>query len=711
MAISITELKGKMPNEVIESLAERGIKKLNEPQEMAINSKLLSGKNIVVASPTASGKTLIAELAMLKTVLGERKKAIYIAPMRALASEKYEEFKAAYPYLKVALSIGDLDSLDPWLSSYDIIFASTEKFDSLMRHGIDWLYHVGCIVLDEVHMLDDLSRGPTLEILITKLRRYCKDVQIVALSATIGNANEIAQWLDANLVTSDYRPIKLEKGIVLNQKVYYKEGEENLEGESLIPEIRVMEDVLSKKKQLIVFYSTKRNAEAGAEKLKKVALRMIDAKTKEGLASLADRVLGVLGKPTAQCEKLSDCVRHGVAFHHGGLVNEQRKMIEDAFKNNLIKVICSTTTLAYGINMPAHTVLVRDTTRYSGVSGAQKLGVNEVTQLFGRAGRPKYDTQGRALLLAKYREEIMELYGTYMSGALDPINSKLGVLPILRSHLLGFISTNFLNNREAMSNFFSETFYGYQYDNMREINNNIDKILLELAGWGFIEKIGSQYSATKVGKRVSELYIDPLTARFIIECLFKERDEIGNLFMISNTLEMRPYVKVTQEAEERFQFYKNMVSDESVERSMGDYEFGYYDPLKPFSTALMLNDWISEMPEPMLVKKYGTTPGALFSKVTNADWLLYSAMEIASLMKVRHAKILEVRVRMRYGIKKELLDLIRLRGVGRVRARIMFDNGIKTVSGIREDESQEKLKKLLGKELAKSIIEQLPEMN
>lgn len=711
MAIVIAELKGRIPNEVIESISERGIKKFNEPQELAINSGILDGKNVVVASPTASGKTLIAELAMLKAVLGMHKKAVYIAPMRALASEKYEEFKAAYPYLKVALSIGDLDSLDPWLSSYDIIFASTEKFDSLIRHGIEWLYKVGCIVIDEVHMLDDLNRGPTLEILITKLRRYCKDVQIVALSATIGNADEIAQWLGAKLVASEYRPIKLEKGIVLNNKVYYKEGEEKLDGASLIPEIRVMEDVISKNKQLIIFYATKRNAEAGAEKLKKVASRMIDAKTKEKLALLADKVLNTLSKPTAQCEKLADDIRHGVAFHHGGLVNEQRKLVEDAFKGNLIKAICSTTTLGYGVNMPAHTVLVRDTTRYSGSAGAEKLGVNEVTQLFGRAGRPKYDTEGRALLLAKYKEEIMELYASYMSGALDPINSKLGVLPILRSHLLGFISTNFINNKESMSNFFSETFYGYQYDNIREINNNIDKILIELTGWGFIEKIGSQYSATKIGKRVSELYIDPLTARFIIECLLKERDEIGNLFMIANTMEMRPYVKVTKEAEERFASYQNLVSDESVERSMGDYEFGYFDPLKPFSTALMLNEWISEVPEPIIVKKYATTPGALFSKVTNADWLLYSAMELASIMKIRHTRVLEVRVRMRYGIKKELLDLIRLKGVGRVRARAMFDIGIKTISDLREDKSQEKVRELFGKELAKNILEQILELN
>lgn len=710
MAMNVTELKGRVPNEILESLEERGIKKFNEPQELAINSELLLGKNIVVASPTASGKTLIAELAMLRTVIATGKKAVYVAPMRALASEKYEEFKAAYPYLKVALSIGDLDSLDNWLANYDIIFVSTEKFDSLIRHGIEWIHSLGCVVIDEVHMLDDLNRGPTLEILITKLRRYCKGAQIVALSATIGNAEEIADWLDARLVVSEYRPVKLKKGIVLDNKVHYEDGEENLEGASIIPEIRVSEDVVIKNKQILIFYSTKRNTEAGAEKLKKVISRMIDSKSKEKLNDIADKALNALSRPTTQCEKLSDAIRHGVAFHHSGLINEQRKLVEDAFKNNLIKVICSTTTLGYGVNMPAHTVLVRDTSRYSGGQGAQKLGINEVTQLFGRAGRPKYDIEGRALLLAKYREEIMELHETYMNSQLDPINSKLGVLPILRSHLLAFIATDFLNSKEAISNFFSETFYGHQYSNIREINRNINKILGELQGWGFVEKAANQYSATTIGKRISELYIDPLTGRFIIECLWKERDEIADLFMITNTMEMRPYVKVTKEAQERFSFYQGLISNETLKRSMNDYELGYYDPLKPFSTALMLREWIDEAGEPLIVKKYGTTPGALYSKITNADWLMYAATEIAKLMKVKQTKLLEIRVRMGYGIKRELLDLVRLKGVGRVRARMMFNSGIKRVMDLRDERSQETIQRLFGKEIANSIIKQLPDM-
>jgi len=704
LIMEIASLKGKIPNEVIESIVSRGISRLTPPQEIAVSRGLLSGKNMVVASPTASGKTLIAEIAMLNAVFA-RKKAVYIAPMRALVSEKYEEFKNAYPYLKIAMSIGDLDSLDAWLSGYDIIMVSTEKFDSLIRHGIGWLADIGCIVLDEVHMLGDPERGTLLEVLITKLKRTCKDAQFIALSATIGNANEIAEWLKAELVESNYRPIELKKGIVAGNRVFYIDGDEELAGSSKIPEARIAEDVLVKGKQLLVFYSTKRNAEAGAERLSHIVENFVQDK-KDELSAVADEIEGALSRPTEQCKRLAKCVRSGVAFHHSGLVNVQRHAVEEAFKGNSIKVICSTTTLGLGVNLPAHTVLVRDTSRYSEGYGSVKMSVNEVTQLFGRAGRPKYDKEGRALLLAKSKEEVRDLYERYMNSALEPIESSLGIMPLLRSHILALIATKFLRSKEGITTFFGETFYGYQYSSMSDIESIIESSLNEFLAWGFVEKIGSTYSATRMGERVSELYIDPLSAKWIIDKMAEKRDTLANLFMITNTKEMQPYVRVTESAEDNFFAYVHMIDSSPGPGSIEDQGLGYYDPLKPFSTAMMLNEWIEEKGEGEIVKKYGTTPGALFSKITNADWLLYAAAELGRIMHVPTRDIVELRVRMRYGIKEELLDLIRLEQVGRVRARLLFNAGIRSVADIRKKESQELIRKMFTKDLAEKIISQ-----
>jgi helicase len=610
------------------------------------------------------------------------------------------------------MSIGDLDALDQWLASYDIIFVSTEKLDSLVRHGLAWLDSVGCVIIDEVHMLDDPGRGPTLEVLITKLRRFCRRAQLIALSATVGNADEIAGWLHAELVESDYRPVKLEKGIVFEGNAYYPplglgEVPEPLKGTSSIPEIRIAQDTLARKKQILVFLGTKRNAEASAEKIAQAIHETLTVDEKLKLHKLSEDILHALNKPTLQCEKLSKVVAKGVAFHHSGLMNAQRHMVENAFRDNVLKVICATPTLSLGVNLPAHTVLVRDTNRFSEASGAEKISVNEVTQLFGRAGRPKYDTEGRALLLARSQAEIMDMYNRYIDAELEPVSSKLGVLPVLRMHVLGFIASRMLKTQEGILAFLDETLYGYQFANTREMEQILKEVLTELEAWKFITKMGSTYVPTRIGERVSDLYIDPLSAKWLIDTLPRVVDDVDYLFMVCNTLEMRPHTKATEEAVEVFFNYQRLLegSGATIESTMSSY----YDPVKPLSTALMIRDWIDEVPERDIVKKYGSTPGSLFVKLGNADWLLYACFELAKLLHINTFKLLELRMRAKYGIKKELLDLIRLEQVGRVRSRIMYDNGIRKISDLRLPGSAEKVEKMFGKEIAKRILEQIGE--
>jgi len=216
-------IKEHIPAKLYEILSAE-IKELRPAQKKAVKAGLLDGKNVLVCTPTASGKTLIAELASLKAVLEKKKKAIYIVPLKALASEKYREFKRKYDKVaKVALSIGNMDSADPYLADYDIIITTSEKLDSLMRHHTPWLLNVGVVVIDEIHLLNDPGRGPTLEIIITLLRKVIKDVQIVGLSATIGNPEELAEWLEAKLVEDTWRPVLLKKGVYLNGKLEFIE--------------------------------------------------------------------------------------------------------------------------------------------------------------------------------------------------------------------------------------------------------------------------------------------------------------------------------------------------------------------------------------------------------------------------------------------------------------------------------------------------------
>ncbi|MBI3026471.1 DEAD/DEAH box helicase, partial [Candidatus Woesearchaeota archaeon] len=198
-----------MPEELY-GILEGEIKQLRPAQEKSVKKGLLEGRNLLVCTPTASGKTLIAELAALKSIIEGRGKAVYIVPLKALASEKYKDFKRKYGKIaKVALSIGEIDSADHFLADYDLIVVTAEKLDSLIRHNTPWLANVKTMVVDEIHLLNDTERGPTLEILITILRKLLKNIQIIGLSATIGNAEELAEWLSADLVVDEWRPVKL----------------------------------------------------------------------------------------------------------------------------------------------------------------------------------------------------------------------------------------------------------------------------------------------------------------------------------------------------------------------------------------------------------------------------------------------------------------------------------------------------------------------
>ena len=177
-------------------LTHLGIKKLYPPQEEAVLAGALEGKNIVLASPTASGKTLIAEICALKHVLERNGKVLYLSPLRALASEKFEEFKKYTSIrksngrrVKVGVSTGDYDSSDPWMGKYDIVVTTNEKADSLLRHRTRWVSDVTLVIADEIHLLNDADRGPTLEVVLARLMQINPDTQLVVLSATIQTSN------------------------------------------------------------------------------------------------------------------------------------------------------------------------------------------------------------------------------------------------------------------------------------------------------------------------------------------------------------------------------------------------------------------------------------------------------------------------------------------------------------------------------------------
>lgn len=400
----------------IQKFKEEKVYELFPPQAEIVKKGLFKERNLVISLPTAGGKTLIAALSMIDKLSKSKCKVVYTAPLVALANEKYAYFKKLFEgKWKVAISVGDFDSSDPWLADYDVVVCTNEKLDSLIRHGVEWIKDTGLIVTDEIHLLNDPSRGPTLEILLTQLREIAPRSQILALSATIRNAADLAKWLNAVLVVSDFRPVELHEGIYYDSKISFY-GRKGYELTKLEPEAAIAENVMQLKKQILYFVATRRVAESLAEKLTKTIKPHLKRSEEQDLQDLADKVLNVLETPTRQCKRLSECIKNGVAFHHAGLMGSQKRLIEEKFKEGLIKVIVATPTLALGVNLPAFRVVIRDARRYYPGIGTVYIPVLEYKQFIGRAGRPAYDEFGESVLIAKTEEEAQDLVDHFIMG-------------------------------------------------------------------------------------------------------------------------------------------------------------------------------------------------------------------------------------------------------------------------------------------------------
>jgi helicase len=715
--------------EIVRKVLEAsGTPGLNPVQELAVKSGLFTQKNMVVAAPTASGKTLIAEMAALNTILSHRKKAIYIVPLRALANEKYEDFKKKYEPLgiKIGMSIGDYEKSDPWLASYDLIIATSEKMDSLLRHGIGWVDSIGLVIADEIHLLDSPDRGPTLEIVLTRLI-HASNPKILGLSATISNYQELAGWLDASPVKSDYRPVKLYMGVCCDNNVDFLPKKEL----TLSPEepalVELVRDSIRQKKQALVFISTRKSAESVAERLGEFVKKTLSPEDVQNLSELSEKILHALDHPTKQCERLALCIRNGAAFHHAGLANQQRSLVENAFRDGIIKIISATPTLAAGINLPAWRVIIRDLKRYSRFGGMDFIPVLEIHQMLGRAGRPKWDTEGQGILMAKSESDAKNVWNQYIKGEPEKIYSKLGVEPVLRTHVLGLIASGTTPTKESLQDFFSKTFYAHQYKDLSELNSILGKVVSMLADMRFIEPSGreespfrkasslsqeTQLRPTKIGKRVSELYIDPLTGHELIKSMkiSEERgtNTFGIMHMISGTMEMRPLLGIRKADTQKI---NELLSDQEKflsQKPPNPWDIEYDDYIRSIKTAWLFQEWAEETGEDLILEELGVAPGELRARLSNADWLLYSSHELALLLDYRNTlkEIRKTRLRIKYGIREELLPLVVLKSVGRVRARVLWNHGLRKLDDLRKT-PLESLERVIGPKVAREIKGQL----
>jgi helicase len=717
--VKIAELP--VPEPVKEVTLRSGIAELYPPQEEAVQAGVLDGKNLVLASPTASGKTLIAELCSLKHILENSGKVVYLSPLRALANEKFDEFKkytsirkADGKRVSVGISTGDFDSGDSWLGRNDIIVTTNEKADSLLRHRVKWMDDISLVVADEVHLLNDGDRGPTLEVVLARLMQVNPDLQVLALSATIHNVEEIAGWLKAGYVITEWRPVTLKEGVLLHEEIQYRDGDaRKIEKKTRDPTINLVLNTLKTGGQALVFASTRKNSVNAAKKIAAHTGEVLSKPLKRTLANEAEKILSA-GERTHISDSLAGLVECGTAFHHAGLAGAHRKLVEDLFRQGKIKVLTATPTLAFGVNLPARTVVIQDYRRWEAGYGYYPIAVLEYKQMAGRAGRPKYDKVGESILISKTAGEADYLMDNYILARPERIWSRLAVEKIIRGHVLATIASDFAHTENGIYEFFGKTFYAYQYD-VKAIKSIIAKILKYLYDEEMLELLGNDIYATKFGKRTSELYIDPLSAVEIRDALRYEPahlTDLSLLHLIAHTPDMgpvmRPYAREFDKLgvfmeEHRGEFLTDIPSEL-------DDQIGYQEFLGEVKTAMVLESWIEEASENTLIDQFRVQPGDLFRTIENAKWLLHATHELAKLFGNKPVLPLaaELIERVDKGIKKELLPIVKLQGVGRVRGRIMYNAGYQTIEAIKHAPLEDLTNlPLIGPRLAKKIKEQV----
>ena len=705
---------------VIDFLKSEGYEELFEPQEQSVKAGLFDEKkNFLITIPTASGKTLIAMLAILSHLSKHKTKVVYLTPLRALTSEKFEEFKKLEKLnlgrkIKVALSTGDSKEKKEKLEDADVIFLTNESMDANLAFQKDWIYDIGLVVSDEIHLIGDNTRGPTLEIILTRFKSGFigkNPPKIIGLSATISNSNELADWLNCELVESTFRRVPLSEAvysrhIITNQ--YREETEGNFaknRQESRHPKawIGLGLDTVAEKHQCLIFAMTRKNAVAWAKEAGLDVVKELKPNQKKELEKISKKILPKEDYDnTKLTSELAKTVKNGTAFHHAGLDQRCRTIIENAFKNRHIKLLTATPTLAAGVNLPARRVVIPSVMRYTN-NGLEKISILEYKQMCGRAGRPQYDDIGESIIIAKgYPDEILE---HYVDGEPEPLESKtLDEDSSLRINLLGFIYTASKFNPtsyEKIIKFFSQTFAAYQLSDDSVLEKKITKQLEKLKEYGMITDENG-FEPTKFGIRIFYLRIDPETAfdmtGYIEDYLRGTKHTFGILYMITNLHEFYSQYPIPDK-------YQSDMDDliDPNEKLYRNQEF-----LREycFKSLLILYKWIDAMTYQDMSDHFDAEPGDIFYIKENAKDLVYIFTEIIKFWRDyakenKQKKIVSeyqslidesdlLKLQIQHGVPEKYLELVKIKQIGRVRAQILYKNGFKN----RLDLEKAKIEKL-----------------
>lgn len=699
--MKITDLP--IPSVLKEFYIHDKITSLYPPQADVVKKGLFDNKNMLISIPTASGKTLMAEMAMLTSIIEHHGKALYVVPLKALASEKYERFRRFEELgqfngktITTTISTSDFRSKGEKLGESDIIVVTSEKADSLIRNKAPWIENISIVVIDEIHLIGDRDRGATLEMVIAKLRRINPKIVFIGLSATIGNPEQLANWLKAELIVSDWRPTELKEGVFYNNEIQFEETARPVKVQNKDDVNALVMDMVLEGGQCLVFCNSRKIAESKAKNIAKELSPLLDRETKSKLESMSGKISEESDSKAVMV--LANSVSFGAAFHHAGLVDNLRQIIESGFREGLIKVIFSTPTLASGLNLPARRVIVQGYKRYNSFSGmSYDIRVLEYKQMAGRAGRPHLDPYGECVIVPSggktTKDEAGRVFDRFIHGCPEDIISMLMGIKPLRIHILASIASGFVSTVHEFNTLLKETFLAYLPPDGLFTQELIDKTVLEVRNYLIDEKMivmdsHGSLSATPLGMIISRLCLDPTTGALIMRGF----QEIENTGIKVSDMTLLHIISLVDDIE-KTRFYKAADTEiitqilKTHEKELVKFEDlitsrqkTFEEIVEPLKIADIIRMWITEVKESVIAESWGIGEGDVHSiveqskRIASAMYLIGQLQENETIVKM--TRVLSVRITK--GIKPELIGLTKTHGIGRVFARRLYSAGITT---------------------------------
>jgi len=709
-----------IPKGVIDYLKEQKYTKLTLLQYNSLDLVFKEDNNLIISAPTNTGKTFIAELAVIKNALSiQQGKCYFLFPLKALAEEKYFDLKERYQELgiRIAISSGDYNEFDNNLDQFNVVILTYEKLLSLVIKKLVSIENISLVVIDELQLLGDPERGAKLEILITILTsRSSVKARIVGLSATLNqlSTENIQKWLNAKLVTTPDREIELREGILytggleISFKDYqlkkgdfiYKEhnsGEINLEKEANFQNTRFLSR-LALEESFLMFYNTKNRTEYQVQEFQ---VEITNEDELNALIAESERVIEI--NPTFR--RLKRYMIKGIGFYHAGMIPEERKLVSKAFNEELISILASTTGLGAGVNTPAQNVIFWDNKFFD----ERPFSVSIYKNMAGRAGRIGHDYDfGRSILIADSVIEMTRLWDNYIDAQPETINSQLLGGNNLAKYILSLLAADICNTEENLLNFIYNTLFGSVYFgeggsmNYEEFEITFKGGIERYKSFGLIYEEDDSIFVTDLGSIIAKEGISDHGALMIYNALkeLKNTDMNGNSDLNDLETSIIHLACSTRDAFSNwilvyYSDYRDTPILDSKWEEMSRYALDtpsdrdhFYRSIK---TTIVLLDYISGESYARLRNKYRIFHGDIRNSALGLCWIITVIKKIAQLDEFDfsdnfHDNLDDLQDKLFFGAPIEALNILRLRLpiIHRNRAIDLATAGFRTIKSLIE---------------------------